>query len=209
MANTDETKNIKILKNLKVVLMGDGGTGKSTWARRHRTGDFQSEYIATMGVEVHPIPFQTNKGRVVFNVWDTAGQEKFGDLKDGYYVGADAGIVFFDVTSRLSYRNATTWIASFRRKCPTAPIVLVGNKCDVKERVVNPASIKPPKSVQYYDLSAKSNYNYEKPFLYIVRKVINEDVHFVDESEYVEESETEEESEVEENSLGEFEETAW
>lgn len=39
---------------------------------------------ATLGVEVHPLVFHTNRGPIQFNVWDTAGQEKFGGLRDGY-----------------------------------------------------------------------------------------------------------------------------
>lgn len=41
---------------------------------------------ATLGVEVHPLVFHTNRGPMRFNVWDTAGQEKFGGLRDGYYI---------------------------------------------------------------------------------------------------------------------------
>ena len=41
---------------------------------------------ATLGVEVHPLVFHTNRGAIRFNVWDTAGQEKFGGLRDGYYI---------------------------------------------------------------------------------------------------------------------------
>ena len=91
--------------------------GKTTFVKRHRTGEFEKKYIgqsnchfahcrtlhmlllklslqhtdgayplccervicvATMGVEVNPLPFFTNLGHVVFNCWDTAGQEKFG-----------------------------------------------------------------------------------------------------------------------------------
>lgn len=40
--------------------------------------------IATLGVEVYPLKFFTNLGPIQFNVWDTAGQEKFGGLRDGY-----------------------------------------------------------------------------------------------------------------------------
>ena len=40
--------------------------------------------LATLGVEVHPLVFHTNLGPIQFNVWDTAGQEKFGGLRDGY-----------------------------------------------------------------------------------------------------------------------------
>lgn len=42
--------------------------------------------IATLGVEVHPLSFHTNRGTITYNVWDTAGQEKFGGLRDGYYI---------------------------------------------------------------------------------------------------------------------------
>lgn len=43
-------------------------------------------FVATLGVEVHPLSFHTNRGKLRFNVWDTAGQEKFGGLRDGYYI---------------------------------------------------------------------------------------------------------------------------
>lgn len=39
---------------------------------------------ATIGVEVHPLDFTTNCGKIRFYCWDTAGQEKFGGLRDGY-----------------------------------------------------------------------------------------------------------------------------
>jgi small GTP-binding protein len=62
----------------KLVLVGDGGVGKTTFVKRHLTGEFEKKYNATVGVEVHPLQFQTNRGLIIYNVWDTAGQEKFG-----------------------------------------------------------------------------------------------------------------------------------
>jgi len=70
----------------KCVLVGDGGTGKTTFVKRHLTGEFEKKYVATLGVEVHPLVFHTTRGVIRFNVWDTAGQEKFGGLRDGYYI---------------------------------------------------------------------------------------------------------------------------
>ena len=37
-------------------------------------------------MEVHPLDFTTNRGKIRFYCWDTAGQEKFGGLRDGYYI---------------------------------------------------------------------------------------------------------------------------
>lgn len=70
--------------SFKVVLVGDGGVGKTTFVKRHISGEFEKRYLATMGVEVHPLHFFTNFGKILMNVWDTAGQEKLGGLRDGY-----------------------------------------------------------------------------------------------------------------------------
>ncbi|KAH0302014.1 ras-domain-containing protein, partial [Aureobasidium melanogenum] len=110
----------------KLVLVGDGGTGKArssprldlalsddlritTFVKRHLTGEFEKKYIATLGVEVHPLGFTTNLGQIQFDVWDTAGQEKFGGLRDGYYINGQCGIIMFDVTSRITYKNVPNW----------------------------------------------------------------------------------------------------
>ncbi|KFY31070.1 hypothetical protein V493_01434 [Pseudogymnoascus sp. VKM F-4281 (FW-2241)] len=158
----------------KLVLVGDGGTGKTTFVKRHLTGEFEKKYIATLGVEVHPLGFTTNLGQIQFDVWDTAGQEKFGGLRDGYYINGQCGIIMFDVTSRITYKNVPNWHRDLIRVCENIPIVLCGNKVDVKERKVKAKTITfhRKKNLQYYDISAKSNYNFEKPFLWLARKLV-------------------------------------
>jgi GTP-binding nuclear protein Ran len=208
----------------KLVLVGDGGTGKvristlaalredhgamlesskdwpyssqTTFVKRHLTGEFEKKYIATLGVEVHPLGFSTvritslrpsheartasdwhapqNLGQIQFDVWDTAGQEKFGGLRDGYYINGQCGIIMFDVTSRITYKNVPNWHRDLVRVCENIPIVLTGNKVDVKERKVKAKTITfhRKKNLQYYDISAKSNYNFEKPFLWLARKLV-------------------------------------
>ncbi|KAF9921939.1 GTP-binding nuclear protein gsp1/Ran [Linnemannia zychae] len=166
----------------KLVLVGDGGTGKTTFVKRHLTGEFEKKYIATLGVEVHPLSFTTNFGPIIFNTWDTAGQEKFGGLRDGYYINGQCGIIMFDLTSRITYKNVPNWHRDLVRVCENIPIVLCGNKVDIKERKVKPKAIDfhRKKSLQYYDISAKSNYNFEKPFLWLARKLAgHQDLEFV------------------------------
>merc|ERR1712029_935429 len=160
----------------KLVLVGDGGTGKTTFVKRHLTGEFEKKYIATLGVEVHPLGFSTNLGQIQFDVWDTAGQEKFGGLRDGYYINGQCGIIMFDVTSRITYKNVPNWHRDLVRVCENIPIVLTGNKVDVKERKVKAKTITfhRKKNLQYYDISAKSNYNFEKPFLWLARKLVGD-----------------------------------
>ncbi|KAJ2570060.1 GTP-binding nuclear protein gsp1/Ran [Coemansia sp. RSA 1836] len=132
--------------------------------------------VATIGVEVHPLKFTTNKGEIIFNTWDTAGQEKFGGLRDGYYIQGQCAIIMFDVTSRITYKNVPNWHRDLTRVCENVPIVLCGNKVDIKERKVKAKTITfhRKKNLQYYDISAKSNYNFEKPFLWLARKLVGD-----------------------------------
>ncbi|KAI6181051.1 GTP-binding nuclear protein Ran [Aphelenchoides besseyi] len=164
------------LPTFKLVLVGDGGTGKTTFVKRHLTGEFEKKYIATLGVEVHPLIFHTTRGQIRFNVWDTAGQEKFGGLRDGYYIQGNCAIIMFDVTARVTYKNVPNWHRDLVRVCENIPMVLVGNKVDVKDRKVKAKAITfhRKKNLQYYDISAKSNYNFEKPFLYLARKLLGD-----------------------------------
>ena len=146
------------------------------------TGEFEKRYIATLGVEVHPMPFFTNHGQVNFNVWDTAGQEKLGGLRDGYYIHGQCAIIMFDVTSRLTYKNVPVWHRDLTRVCERIPIVLCGNKVDVRNRQVKAKQVifHRKKNLQYYEISAKSNYQYEKPFLYLAKKLIAPDLYLVE-----------------------------
>ena len=146
-------------------------------------------------MEVHPLSFSTNFGTICFNVWDTAGQEKFGGLRDGYYIQGQCGIIMFDVTSRITYKNVPNWHRDLERVCENIPIVLCRNKVDVKvwhllvrrrpvvdiqhlstsqERKVKTGNVifHRKKNIQYFEISAKSNYNFEKPFLWLARKLV-------------------------------------
>ncbi|XP_059167302.1 uncharacterized protein LOC131949420 [Physella acuta] len=164
------------IPTFKLVLVGDGGVGKTTFVKRHKTGEFEKKYVATLGVEVHPLVFHTSRGPIKFNVWDTAGQEKFGGLRDGYYIQGQCAIIMFDVTSRVTYKNVPNWHRDLVRVCENIPIVLCGNKVDIKDRKVKAKTIvfHRKKNLQYYDISAKSNYNFEKPFLWLARKLVGD-----------------------------------
>lgn len=118
--------------------------------------------------------FHTNFGPIRFNCWDTAGQEKFGGLRDGYYIQGQCAIIMFDVTSRITYKNVPNWHRDLFRVCENIPIVLCGNKVEVKDRKVKAKQITfhRKKNLQYFDISAKSNYQFEKPFLWLARKLV-------------------------------------
>lgn len=109
----------------KCVLVGEGGVGKSTYVKKLLTGRYESVYMATLGVEVIPVTL----GGVRFNFWDTAGQEKFGGLRDGYYVNADCALICFDLSSRYTWNRVVNWYNDISNV--TNNLVLVGFKSDL------------------------------------------------------------------------------
>lgn len=159
----------------KIVVLGDGGVGKTVFVQKHRKGEFELKYIATMGAEVSPIHFQTSQGEVRLNMWDCAGQPRFSGLCDGYYIKADAAIIMFDVTGTSTYESLDTWYKSLRsvRGCENIPVVICGNKVDCKDRKVKPADITfhRENKLQYYDISVKSGFAFNKPFEYLLRRL--------------------------------------
>lgn len=165
------------IATFKLVLVGDGGVGKTTFVKRHLTGEFLKPYVPTKGAEVNPNDFHTNRGVIRLEIWDTAGQEKFGNLRDCYYIGAHCAIIMFDLTSRTTYQNVPKWHKDVSKICENIPMVLVGNKVDVKDRKMKSRQINfhRKKNLQYFDISAKSNYQYEKPFLWLLRKLTGDD----------------------------------
>ncbi|TMW58429.1 hypothetical protein Poli38472_009988 [Pythium oligandrum] len=165
------------IPEFKLVLIGDGGVGKTTFLKRHLTGEFETKYIATLGVEVHPPILHTNFGPLLFNCWDTAGQEKFGGMRDAYYMQGQCAIIMFDLTSRISYKNVPNWHSDLTRVCGDIPIVICGNKVDHRDRKVKAKHITfhRKKNLPYFNLSVKTNYQLEKPFLSIARALVGDD----------------------------------
>jgi len=122
------------LNNKKCVLVGDGGAGKTTWVKKITENTFVQRYVPTLGVEVTPLTLEhPNNQQTNFDLWDTAGQEKFGGQRQGYYTQADCAIVFFDLSSRISFRNVPCWTRDVQQF--TDNIVLVGLKSDCTETI--------------------------------------------------------------------------
>jgi GTP-binding nuclear protein Ran len=167
---------------LKICIVGDGGVGKTAFTKIHRTGEFKHKYVPTMGVEVHPVlydgPYEGSfDGDITLNMWDTAGIEKYGGLNDGYYHGAHAFIVMFDVTNRQSFLNVPMWIEKVKTHDPHALIVVVENKNDLKGRKISARFIKKFQEIfpyAYFDVSSKSRWRYNDPIQYIVERVVSE-----------------------------------
>jgi GTP-binding nuclear protein Ran len=135
----DSTKSI-----LKVVLLGDGATGKSSFFERISKGDtedyrFNKKYNATTGCDICVIPLTVNGQNIDIHLFDTAGQEKFGQLRDSYILGADGAVIMYDITNSDTRQNVLKWVKNIKdlsvKTSTTAPnIIVCGNKSDLRKK---------------------------------------------------------------------------
>lgn len=119
-------------QHFKILLIGDEGTGKTTFLKRHLTGEFETKYIATKADALHTtLQIDTNRGPIEFEVCDTAGHHVIDELDEGCYINAHGAILFFDITRITTYKNLALWYRNLIRNCGSIPIVLCGNKTDI------------------------------------------------------------------------------
>ena len=109
---------------IKVVVIGNVAVGKTSFCHRYGADIFQDSYKATIGTDfVAKPPYQ---------LWDVAGQERFGAVTQMYYRGALGVIVVVDWHHFDSVGVARKWISDWKKKCEKrAPILIVANKSDL------------------------------------------------------------------------------
>lgn len=148
----------------KLVLVGDKNTGKTVFVKKHLTGNFEKSYVATVSAENHTLIFQTNRGPIKFDVWDTAGQPKIDAPRAEYYRHCQCAIIMFDLTSSVTLKNVTQWLKNLNQICNSIPVVLVGNKADHQNKQITTNRLKNHKikGLSFYDISVKTEYNFEK-----------------------------------------------
>lgn len=126
----DEVKS----KNLKLVLIGDGSSGKTSISTRYSQDQFERQYNQTLGIDFFMkrinLPNQT---QVTLSVHDIGGQTLGGPMLDKYLYGADAVLLVYDITNYSSFENLEDWYQTAVKYCnnPNKNVfyALVANKC--------------------------------------------------------------------------------
>ena len=92
----------------KVVLLGESGVGKTCIIARFINNTFEENLISTTGASYagKTMTFDEYDGKSIkFEIWDTAGQEKYRSLTKIFYKDAGAAILVYDITRKESYEE--------------------------------------------------------------------------------------------------------
>ena len=167
-------------QRIKVALVGEGGVGKTAFVKQMLEERFERKYLATLGVEVHVLKFSTNHGNIFFEVWDTAGQEKFRGVPEAYFSGSAACIAMFDMgymSDDITIRSLKKWIGEYMRIAPATPIAICRTKTDVEvlsngvRTGINKLRGKLIVANTFCEISTKNQENCSEPFLWIAREI--------------------------------------
>ena len=130
---------IEYNKKIKLILVGDSNVGKTTFF--YKLQDKQYNYpTSTIGVDFMVMKRKYKKNKIKVCLWDTAGQEKFKSVVNTYFREASGIILMFDLSEYSSYINLQNWInlLDYENRCNHEhPILLIGNKSDKKNIILN------------------------------------------------------------------------
>ncbi|CAL5977227.1 Rab1a [Hexamita inflata] len=161
---------------IKVVLLGASSAGKTSLAIRLTRKTFSESTASTIGMAFQKASMIIDNKNVNFEIWDTAGQEKYSSLTPIYYRQAQVIIVVYDVQEQSSYEKAQFWINEVQQSEENKIIILCANKCDVdyKHWAVSSETSEQyalTKGLKLYKTSAKTGLNVEQIFTDIARQV--------------------------------------
>ncbi|XP_071476054.1 ras-related protein Rab-28-like [Diadema antillarum] len=124
-------------RQLKIVIVGDGASGKTSLATRYSQEQFGKQYQQTVGLDFFLKRINIGESaNVTLQVWDIGGQTLGGKMLDNYLFGAHGVLLVYDITNYSSFENVEDWFQKIREVFKDADkfphIALVGNKADLE-----------------------------------------------------------------------------
>jgi small GTP-binding protein len=123
-------------KSVKAVLLGESGVGKTCIIARFINNTFENNIMSTTGASYagKTMAFEEFGGQcITFEIWDTAGQEKYRSLTKIFYKDAAVAILVYDITRKESYEELKNYWYNQLKECSPSNIVIgiAANKCDL------------------------------------------------------------------------------
>ncbi|XP_034941844.1 ras-related protein Rab-3 isoform X2 [Chelonus insularis] len=156
----------------KLLIIGNSSVGKTSFLFRYADDSFTSAFVSTVGIDFKVKTVFRHDKRVKLQIWDTAGQERYRTITTAYYRGAMGFILMYDITNEESFNSVQDWITQIKTySWDNAQVILVGNKCDMEERVVSyerGKQLAEQLGVPFFETSAKENINVKAVFEQLV-----------------------------------------
>jgi small GTP-binding protein len=165
---------------LKLVLVGNAGVGKTSIVRTAISGTFTSDTASTLAASYSTKSFPLDSRTIRLQIWDTAGQEKYRGMAPMYYHNAQLAVVVYSILDRATFDAVDFWMKSLRESAEAGLIVfIVANKTDLAgSRVVSTADGTEKASeygVEFVEVSAKMGFGIGDLFVALPRAFLDKE----------------------------------
>ena len=106
----------------KVVLIGESGVGKTSIISRYVSNTFKSQLMATPGANfvTKNVLLEDENQSIKYEIWDTAGQEKYRSLAKVFYKNAKVIVLVYDITRKTSFEELKNyWVSEIKTHAPS------------------------------------------------------------------------------------------
>ena len=164
-------------KIINIITLGNSTVGKTCFIYKYVRNEFRSRFFSTIGVEFLTKNIKLPSGQnIKIKFQDTAGQERFRSIASNFVKMADGILLMYDITNMETFEAISGWVESIKEvKGNDCPIILIGNKCDLKEerKVAKEDGEKKAEDngFLFIETSCKDNINIEKAVNTIVNKI--------------------------------------
>ncbi|NHJ01389.1 MAG: GTP-binding protein [Candidatus Heimdallarchaeota archaeon] len=163
----------------KVVMLGEGGVGKTSLIRRYVEQTFSHNYITTVGSNFLLKKVQLDKNtRMTMQLWDISGQDSFRTIRAQYYLHSHGGILVFDLTRKSTFTELNKWHTDFIKKAGKVPLLVFGNKMDlINQRETSSqegSAIANEFDSSYFETSALNGTGVEDAFHSLAWKIVDD-----------------------------------
>ena len=132
-----ENEDDEISSQIKVILLGSTGVGKTSLITRYKSGKFLANIPSTCGSNFLKINKIVNKKKYTLNIWDTAGQEKFQSLVQTYVKNAKIILLVYSIIDKKSFEDLNAWLTLIKDKNGSKgySLGIAANKSDLHNEI--------------------------------------------------------------------------
>ena len=160
----------------KILLLGDSIVGKSSLMIRYVDNFYEENNVSTIGIVSKKKDLIINNQKIILNIFDTCGQERYHSLAKNFLNNSDGIIFVFDLTNGTTFDGIKRWLITCDEQIQGFQKILVGNKLDLENREVDKERIEKfcqEKNLKYFETSARNNINVERIFKEIAKLILN------------------------------------
>eukprot|EP00771_Trimastix_marina_P000941 gnl/Trimastix_PCT/1977.p1 GENE.gnl/Trimastix_PCT/1977~~gnl/Trimastix_PCT/1977.p1 ORF type:complete len:233 (+),score=22.21 gnl/Trimastix_PCT/1977:51-701(+) len=169
----------------KVLVIGDQGTGKTSFIQQYVNGIFNNQYKATIGVDYMYKRVDVDRKTVHLQLWDIAGQDRYRSMLRVYCREAVGAFVVFDISRHSTFEGVLRWKTDLDEKLRAPdgsplkiPVVLLANKADlVDDEWTNRSQMErfceEHGFCGWFESSAKDRVNIDEAGEFLVRKILD------------------------------------